>query len=193
MFTGKLIKLRLSLKGRLIRVDVFDQDCVLVGRNPDADVFLDNSGISRDHLKIERTPQGYMVEDLNSANGTFVNDRQVKREYLAHEDVIRIGKFSLWVSLEEDRRGNSAHAATSPIALEGTTVLRTQELDEMMQTVRETDRTPPSDEGQYPTVLPAAEKRRWRNWTVLVGFSAFLSGTAIGAGTVYYLLWIVMH
>ena len=192
MSAGKLLKIRLSLKGRPMRAYVFDQDCVLVGRNPDADVFLDNAGISRDHLKIERTPRGYMVEDLNSANGTFVNDRQVKREYLAHEDVIRLGKFSLWVSLEEDRRGNGAHAVSMPSAFEGTTVLRTLELDEMMQTVRDTDRTPPPEPVQTAT-MPTAERKRLRNRTVLIGLSAFLSGTAIGAGTVYYILWIVMH
>jgi predicted component of type VI protein secretion system len=192
MSAGKLLKIRLSLKGRPIRAYVFDQECVLVGRNPDADIFLDNSGISRDHLKIERTPQGYMVEDLNSGNGTFVNDRQVQREYLAHEDVVRIGKFSLWVSLEEDRRGNTARVATSPVALEGTTILRTQELDEMMHTVRETDKEPPPE----PVGVAAstqAERKRWRARTVLFSLSAFLSGTALGAGTVYYLLWIVMH
>lgn len=192
MSAAKLLKIRLSLKGRPIRAYVFDQDCVLVGRNPGADVFLDNSSISRDHLKIERTPRGYMVEDLNSANGTFVNDRQVRREYLAHEDVIRLGKFSLWLSLEEDRRGNEAQAVSSPSAFEGTTVLRTMELDEMMQTVRDTDRTPPPELSQMATV-PVAERERWRNRTALIGFSAFLSGTAIGAWTVYYLLWIVMH
>lgn len=192
MSAAKLLKIRLSLKGRPIRAYVFDQECVLVGRNPDADIFLDNSGISRDHLKIERTAQGYMVEDLNSANGTFVNDRQVKREYLAHEDVVRIGKFSLWVSLEEDRRGNTARVATSPIALEGTTILRTQELDEMMHTVRETDKAPPP-EPVAAAVVTKAERRRWRTRTVLISLSAFLSGTALGAGTVYYLLWIVLH
>lgn len=192
MSAGKLLKLRLSLKGRPIRAYVFDQDCVLVGRNPDADVFLDNSGISRDHLKIERTPQGYMVEDLNSANGTFVNDRQVKREYLAHEDVIRIGKFSLWLSLEEDRRGGAGHAAISPTAFEGTTVLRTMELDEMMQTIRSTDKTPPPEPAPVG-MASGAERKRWRNRTVFISLTAFLSGTAIGAGTVYYLLWIVLR
>ena len=193
MSAAKLLKIRLSLKGRPIRAYVFDQDCVLIGRNPDADVFLDNSGISRDHLKIERTPQGYMAEDLNSANGTFVNDRQVQRESLIHEDVIRIGKFSLWISLEDERRGGTAQTVTSPTAFEGTTVLRTLELDEMMQTVRETDRNPPPDPEKVGVPVSAQVRRRWRNWTTLVGVTAFLTGTAIGAGTVYYLLWIVQH
>ena len=193
MSSAKLLKIRLSLKGRPIRAYVFDQDCVLVGRNPDADVFLDNSSISRDHLKIERTPQGYRVEDLNSANGTFVNDRLVRRDYLAHEDVVRIGKFSLWISLEEDRRGETPHAESSPTALEGTTLLRARELDEMMQTVRQTDRTPPAEPFPAQATVPASVTSRSRNWTALVGITAFVSGTAIGAGTIFYLLWIVQH
>src|SRR5262245_15317410 len=82
----RALKIRLSLKGRPIKAYVFNQDCVLIGRNPEADVVLDNPGISRDHLKIERAGNGYFVEDLNSANGTFVNDQRVQKQYLANED-----------------------------------------------------------------------------------------------------------
>ncbi len=191
MAESRLLKIRLSLKGRPIKAFVFDQECVLVGRNPEADIFLDNPGISRDHLKIERSTTGYQVVDLNSANGTFLNDRPVQRSYLGHEDVIRIGKFSLWVSLEADRRGSHPNGGAFPVAFEGTTVLRTGELEEMMHTVRELDHSPPEDPTPKPEPIPAATRRQWRNRALLAAAAGLCWGTAIGAGTVYYLFRIV--
>src|SRR5687767_4417640 len=75
MSAERIVKVRVTLKGRPVRTYVFNKDIVSVGRNPEADIFLDNPGISRDHMQIVATPYGtYRVEDLNSANGTFVND-----------------------------------------------------------------------------------------------------------------------
>ena len=129
----RLLKIRLSLKGRPIKTFTFNKEVITVGRNPEADIFLDNPGVSRDHLKLEMTSRGfYAVEDLGSANGTFLNDQPIKREYLMNNDVVRVSKFSLWVNYEEDRRSLSPSGRTHPHAFEGTTVLSTDELEEMM-------------------------------------------------------------
>ncbi|HET9232609.1 MAG TPA: FHA domain-containing protein [Candidatus Eisenbacteria bacterium] len=129
----RLLKIRLSLKGRPIKTFTFNKEVITVGRNPEADIFLDNPGVSRDHLKLEMTSRGfYAVEDLGSANGTFLNDQPIKREYLMNNDVVRVSKFSLWVNYEEDRRSLSSSGRTNPHAFEGTTVLSTDELEEMM-------------------------------------------------------------
>ncbi|MEP7028136.1 MAG: FHA domain-containing protein, partial [Candidatus Eisenbacteria bacterium] len=88
----QLLKLRVTLKGRPVRAYSFKKECVTVGRNPESDVFLDNPGISRDHCKLEQTPSGlYLVHDLDSANGVFVNEVQVARQPLMNNDVLRIG------------------------------------------------------------------------------------------------------
>jgi predicted component of type VI protein secretion system len=191
MVESRLLKLRLSLKGRPIKAYVFDQDCVLIGRNPDADIYLDNPSISRDHLKIERTTTGYQVVDLNSANGTFVNDRPVQRAYLGNEDVIRIGKFSLWVSLEPDRRAGPRNNAMAPGNFEGTTVLRTGELEEMMQAVREIEPAPPPDPTPAAVPLTPKMRRRMRLRVVLAAGLGFLCGAAAGGGALYYYLLVV--
>jgi len=73
-----LIRIRLSLKGRPIKSYCFNQDAITIGRDPGADIYLDNPGVSREHCRLERLPNGhYCVKDSNSANGTFLNDERV--------------------------------------------------------------------------------------------------------------------
>ncbi|HEY1584132.1 MAG TPA: FHA domain-containing protein, partial [Polyangia bacterium] len=70
-----------------------DAPC-LVGRGPYNHVVLDDTRISRQHAKISPEPGGHVVYDLNSANGTFVNEVQVKRQKLSPADVVRFGPFT---------------------------------------------------------------------------------------------------
>jgi predicted component of type VI protein secretion system len=189
MSANKVLKLRLSLKGRPIRTYVFDQDCVRIGRNPDAEVYLDNAGISREHLLIERKPAGYLAQDLNSANGTFINDKQIQKQYLYHEDVVRIGKFSLWVSLEEDRRSGPGRHAAAAGTMGGTTVLRTGELEELMRTVREAEPVPPPEPKLEPVAAgPAGFSRRARVLLLVGVLGAFGLGLVVGIGLMWYAL-----
>jgi hypothetical protein len=133
-----ILRVRLSLKGRPIKSFSFQQDVITIGRDPEADIFLDNQGISREHARIERLPNGqYSLRDSGSANGTYVNDEPVKSALLYSSDVVRIGKFSLWLTVEQDRREPSkateAHRAYPEFAAP-TIMLSTEELDRLMKT-----------------------------------------------------------
>jgi predicted component of type VI protein secretion system len=124
-----LLKVRLSLKGRPIRSFTFDKQTISIGRDPTADIVLDNTGVSRQHAQIDRTPTGYVLEDLGSANGTFLNEMAVTREMLDNDDVVRIGKFHLWVGLETDRRDQLlVPGRRSPEALQGTMILSAEQM-----------------------------------------------------------------
>jgi predicted component of type VI protein secretion system len=140
-----LLRVRLSLKGRPLRTFTFEQKDVSIGRDPACDICLDNAGISRQHARIERTPGGYVVEDLGSANGTFLNDQPVRREFIGHDDVVQIGKFALWVGVETDRREQTGkgEGGPAPAAYEGTVVLDPESLLEMQRKSR-TETPPPS-------------------------------------------------
>lgn len=65
----------------------------LVGRGPFNHVVLDDVRISRQHAKISPEAGGHVVYDLNSANGTFINDEPVTRHRLAPGDLVRFGPF----------------------------------------------------------------------------------------------------
>jgi pSer/pThr/pTyr-binding forkhead associated (FHA) protein len=192
MAAAKLLRIRVSLKGRPVKSFTFKKENIKVGRNPESDIFLDNPGISREHFKIELNARGYYeVEDLGSANGTYLNDELIQREPLMNNDVIRAGKFSLWVNYEEDRRGSPGGGAGSPTAYEGTTVLSTTELEELMVKAREADsQTPetwPAEHEETPTDrTPGAAPRR-TVWVATVA-AAFVLGGFVGAGVVWLLL-----
>ena len=64
----------------------------LIGRGEDADVILDDNAISRHHAHIYRAPSGhYMIEDLRSVNGTFVNAQRVQRVILSTGFRVQLG------------------------------------------------------------------------------------------------------
>ena len=140
---GRVLRVRVTLKGRPVRAFTFNQDRVTVGRDPGADLVLDNPGISREHAKIEMTTSGvYRITDLESANGIFVNDLRVKVHYIINHDVVFVGKFALWFMYEDDRRGEQNDARRlAQTQDEGTTVLRTSELQEMIESLREAETT----------------------------------------------------
>jgi hypothetical protein len=75
---------------------LLDQDEVLIGRNPDAEVFLDDRSVSRSHVSLVREEDGgYRVDDLGSRNGTFVNRRRIESHRLEDGDEIQIGVYAL--------------------------------------------------------------------------------------------------
>lgn len=66
-----------------------------LGRHPDSEISLDDITVSRRHAEIERTPDGHIVSDAGSLNGTYVNQERVERMLLRHGDELQIGKFRL--------------------------------------------------------------------------------------------------
>ncbi|MFD1212172.1 FHA domain-containing protein [Arthrobacter sp. GCM10027362] len=74
---------------------LLDQDVTTAGRHPDADIFLDDVTVSRKHAEFRRTPQGFMVMDSGSLNGTYVNNDRVDSLLLRTGNEVQIGKFRL--------------------------------------------------------------------------------------------------
>ena len=73
-----------------------DQDLIGVGRNPDNGIVIDHDYISGYHARFLREGDGgYRVFDLNSNNGTYVNDRVISEARLGHGDTIRFGIFEV--------------------------------------------------------------------------------------------------
>ena len=65
------------------------------GRHPDSDIFLDDVTVSRRHAIFRRTPEGFVVRDVGSLNGTYVNRELVEAATLTTGDEVQIGKFRL--------------------------------------------------------------------------------------------------
>jgi pSer/pThr/pTyr-binding forkhead associated (FHA) protein len=71
-------------------------DEVIVGRDAGNGVSIQDGSVSTRHARITRTPEGFVLEDLKSRNGTFVNGEPVKeKRLLVDNDLIRFGRVVL--------------------------------------------------------------------------------------------------
>ena len=76
---------------RFIKLD--DKDTVIIGRGRDVDLLIDDDMSSRHHWEVKKKDdREYLVADLKSKNGTYVNGTLVASTTLNHGDVIMIGK-----------------------------------------------------------------------------------------------------
>jgi pSer/pThr/pTyr-binding forkhead associated (FHA) protein len=89
------MKLTLTLSGRTLERYEFDKESVKIGRNEDCEVTIDNLGVSRYHSEIVSKDGFYILRDLKSNNGTFVNGKRVESYNLNDGDEISIGKFTI--------------------------------------------------------------------------------------------------
>jgi pSer/pThr/pTyr-binding forkhead associated (FHA) protein len=72
-----------------------DVDLVTAGRHPESDIFLDDVTVSRRHAQFVRTDRGYLVKDVGSLNGTYVNRQRIDQVALSGGDEVQIGKYRL--------------------------------------------------------------------------------------------------
>ena len=72
-----------------------EKDVVRAGRHPDSDIFLDDVTVSRRHVDIVRGEGGYVVKDVGSLNGTYLNRERVESAPLSDGDELQIGTFKL--------------------------------------------------------------------------------------------------
>jgi pSer/pThr/pTyr-binding forkhead associated (FHA) protein len=74
---------------------LLDSDVTTVGRSPDSDIFLDDVTVSRRHAEFVRTAQGFLVRDVGSLNGTYVDRNRIEESLLADGHEVQVGKYRL--------------------------------------------------------------------------------------------------
>jgi pSer/pThr/pTyr-binding forkhead associated (FHA) protein len=70
-------------------------DQMTIGRSPEAEVFLDDVTVSRNHALLVRRRDGVYIDDLGSLNGTYVNRRRIESHKLQDGDELQVGKYKL--------------------------------------------------------------------------------------------------
>ena len=93
-------KLTLQFDNRDLQACALDAHPISIGRLPDNTIVVDNPAVSGRHARVFREGDHYVIEDLKSTNGTFINEKPVARHTLADGDVILIGKHALTFSVE---------------------------------------------------------------------------------------------
>ncbi len=127
-------KLSLMFEDKIVKVVPVGSRPVTIGRAPDNDLPVDNLAVSNYHAKIYFEAGRMVVEDLDSLNGTFVNDLRVERATLHDGDNVHIGKHKIRVdtSGEAPVPWDTGRKTAAP-RIDETMVLDTKERRQMLQ------------------------------------------------------------
>jgi pSer/pThr/pTyr-binding forkhead associated (FHA) protein len=88
-------KFLVKFNAAVIKEVPMTKDSLTVGRKPDNDIVIDNPAVSGHHCKISVQGGTCFVEDLDSTNGTYVNEKRVKKSGLHHNDVVGVARHAL--------------------------------------------------------------------------------------------------
>jgi Nif-specific regulatory protein len=104
--SARLAAISGKLKGGIFGID---EEALVIGRETAANLCIADASVSRRHSKIEKKENGFVITDLDSLNGTFVNDVPVKTRLLEHGDRVRIGDSQfLFLAHEGDAMSKSS-------------------------------------------------------------------------------------
>ncbi len=98
-----MLKILLKLKDKELKTLETDKAEITIGRNENNDIHINNLGASKKHARIFRRNQEYIIEDLKSTNGTFMNNESIITAKLTGKDVVTIGKHNLYISIQDYR------------------------------------------------------------------------------------------
>jgi pSer/pThr/pTyr-binding forkhead associated (FHA) protein len=98
-------KMIVSIDGVVIKEVQLTKDRTTLGRRPYNDIVIDNLAVSGEHAVIQLAGNDVSLEDLNSTNGTYINGKAVKKQQLANNDTIEIGKYKIKYVNEQQEAG----------------------------------------------------------------------------------------
>jgi len=84
--------------GKKGKSDLINKSIITIGRSSENDLVIDNIKVSRFHARVINQSGNWVIEDLNSSNGTFVNGKKIKRKPINNSDTILIGGIPLKLS-----------------------------------------------------------------------------------------------
>jgi pSer/pThr/pTyr-binding forkhead associated (FHA) protein len=129
-----MAKLSLMFEERLVKQVPVGGRPVGIGRSPDNDLPVDNLAVSNYHARVYFDSGRLVVEDLDSLNGTFVNDLRVERATLHDGDSIWVGKHHIKVDASSEASiGPEAERKASAPRINETMVLDTKQRRAMLQ------------------------------------------------------------
>lgn len=133
-------RLILTFNKRVIKEYPFPNDSITIGRDEDNGIIIDNLAVSSYHAKIDKVGPGYILTDLQSTNGTFVNDKKVITHKLSHGDNIIIGKHLILFVAQQ--KGEETEALIKKSSLDRTMMLDTARQKELLAKQEALPQTP---------------------------------------------------
>ena len=88
-------QIEVQTDGETLSVQSFPLGRVIVGRSPDNEIYIKSKFVSRHHAQLVSDDEGCVIEDLNSTNGMFIDEKQIKKRRLQDGDVVSLGVHQL--------------------------------------------------------------------------------------------------
>jgi predicted component of type VI protein secretion system len=152
-----MARIVLVFNKQVIKEYPFTQDSLTIGRNESNDIVIDNLAVSGLHARIDKSGDSYILTDLQSTNGTFVNDKSVSSHKLQHKDKISVGKHLLFFAMSQEEQAKAK--------------------------VAELDRTMILDTAQHKELLEKQAKEKGvegQQQKALIGIISFIDGSSEG-------------
>ena len=136
-----MAKLILKFRDATLQEIPLTKPAITIGRVDKNDIKIENLAVSRQHAKILQDGDRYIMEDLNSLNGTFVNEKRVMKCVLRNGDEIMVGKHTL-VFIDEEEKPIEMRKDIDISLAEKTVMLDTKKQRELISQA----------EGEKPTI-----------------------------------------
>jgi pSer/pThr/pTyr-binding forkhead associated (FHA) protein len=153
-----MARLILMFNKQVIKEFPFLKDSITIGRQEDNTIPIDNLAVSGYHARIDKAGSDFILTDLQSTNGTFVNDSKVVSHKLSHGDNIVIGKHVLLFVAAD--KGKAEEEEDKKMSLNKTMMLDTAKQRELL-----------SKQKGAPPGAKAPEK---------IGMISFIDGSDLG-------------
>jgi len=93
--SAHVTQIEIMSDGEMVSVQTFGPGRIIIGRSPDNEICIKSKFVSRHHAQLVSDEKGCIVEDLNSTNGVFFGERQIKKHLLTSGDSVAIGAHDL--------------------------------------------------------------------------------------------------
>jgi len=113
---------------KVIKEYPFSKDSMTIGRRETNQIVIDNLAVSAQHARIDKNGDTYILTDLQSTNGTFVNGKRITSHVVQHKDIITIGKHLLFFAMSKPEQIKAKEGE-----LDKTMVLDTAQQKELLE------------------------------------------------------------
>jgi putative secretion ATPase (PEP-CTERM system associated) len=93
--SGGVTRIEVRSDGDVVEEFTFPPGRIIVGRSPDNEIYIKSKFVSRHHAQLISDDDGCVIEDLNSTNGVFLGEKQIKKYRLRDGDAVSLGVHEL--------------------------------------------------------------------------------------------------
>jgi len=124
--------LLLKFKNKILEEYPITKSPIMIGREHNNDIVIENLSVSRYHIKIHKDKDDYIVEDLESGNGSLLNEKKLTKNILRNKDEITVGKHTIvFLDTGMNQIAEGEEIATTSLA-EQTFLLNAKSLPDIM-------------------------------------------------------------